>query len=50
VRGQIQASTVEAVSLMLPESTTTQFSLVISESTGTVCADESKHLLGKQCR
>jgi hypothetical protein len=41
VRGRIQALVVEAVSLMLFELAATQFSPVISESTGTVCADKS---------
>jgi hypothetical protein len=50
VRGRIQASAVEAVSLMLSELAATHFSLVISESTGTVCADKTKHQLGKQFR
>jgi hypothetical protein len=45
VRGRIQASTVEAISLMLSESATTHFSPVISESTGNVCADKSRSQL-----
>jgi hypothetical protein len=36
------AATVEAVSLMVSESATTQLSVTTSESTGTVCADESR--------
>jgi len=39
VRGQIQASTVEAVLLMLSKSAATQFLEMIFESNGTVCAD-----------
>ena len=45
MRGRIQASAVEAISLMLSESATTHFSPVISESTGNVCADKSRSQL-----
>ena len=50
MRGRIQASIGEAVSLMVSESAATQFSLTILESTGTLCADESMRQLWKQCR
>jgi len=50
VRTRIQASAGEAISLMVSESAATQFSLAISESTRTLCPDESMHQLWKQCR
>jgi hypothetical protein len=50
VRGRIHASVVEVVSLLLSESAATHFSLVISKSTGTMCANETKRQLGKQFR
>jgi len=49
VRGRIQAIAKEAVWLMVFESAATRFSLAISESTGTLCADESTQQLWKQC-
>jgi hypothetical protein len=50
VRGRIQPSAGEAVSLTVYESAATQFSLAISDSTGTLCADESLHQLWKKSR
>ena len=50
VRGRIQASTMEAVSLMFSDSTATQFSPVISESTTTMCPDKSMSQLWRQFR
>jgi hypothetical protein len=41
---------VEVVSFIICESTGTQFSVRISESSGTMCVDESRRQLGKQCR
>jgi hypothetical protein len=41
VRGRIQALTLEAVSLIIFESLATKFSMMITESTWTVRADES---------
>ena len=43
MRGRIQASAVEAVSLMPSELAATHFSLAISEATATLCPDESTH-------
>jgi hypothetical protein len=40
----------EVVSVTIFELAATPFLLAIAESTGTVCADESRRLLGKQCR
>jgi hypothetical protein len=48
VRRQIQASTREAVSVMISKSVATQFSMKISESTSVVWADESTSYLWKQ--
>jgi len=42
VRWRIQASPLQAISVMISNSMVTQFSLNIYESTGAVCADESK--------
>jgi hypothetical protein len=50
VRWQIHATTVEAMSLVVFESATTQHSVTTSESTGTVCADESRLQLWRQSR
>ena len=50
VRGRIQALAGDAVSFMLSESAATQFSLAISESTGTLWDDKSMRQLWKQCR
>jgi hypothetical protein len=50
VRWRIHPSTVEAVSLMVSESAATQLSVMISESTGTVCANESRIQLVRQSR
>jgi hypothetical protein len=50
VSGRIKDSAGEAVSLMLFESATTWFLVTISESSGTLCADESRRQLRKQCR
>jgi hypothetical protein len=41
---------VEAVSLMVFESAATQLSVMISESTATVCTDKSRLQLGRQSR
>ena len=43
VRRPIQTSGVEGVSVMISESSATQFLVTITESTGTVRADETKH-------
>jgi len=48
VRWRIHASALEAVLVMISEYARTQFSLTIYESTGAVCADESKRQLCKQ--
>jgi hypothetical protein len=40
----------EALSLMASESALTQLSVTFPESTGTVCADESRLQLGRQFR
>jgi hypothetical protein len=48
VRWPIQASAIKEVSLIMSESSATQFSVMITETTGTVCADETKCQLGKQ--
>ena len=50
LRCRIHASSVEAVSLRISKSTVTQFSLIISESTGVVCAVESMCHPWKQFR
>ena len=50
MRGRIKASAGEEVSLMVSESAATPFSLAISESTWTLCDDESTRQLSKQCR
>jgi len=50
VHGRIQASVVEAVSLMLSESAVTYVSLAISEATSTLCPDESTRQTWKHCR
>jgi len=42
VRRRNQASAREVVLVMIFESAATQFSMSISESTGTVCADQSR--------
>jgi hypothetical protein len=43
-------SSLETVSVMISELATTQFSLIVLESTGAVCADESMRHLWKQFR
>jgi len=48
MRGRIQASVVEEVSLMISESPTTQFYLSILESTWYLWADESRRKLLRQ--
>jgi hypothetical protein len=50
VRCRIQASPLQAVSLKISESAATQFLLTISESTGALCSDESKHHLLQRFR
>ena len=50
VRWRIQASSREALSLMVSESAATKFSLAISESIGTLCNDESTRQLWKHYR
>jgi hypothetical protein len=50
VRRRIPASPVEAVSLIVFESAATQFSLGILQSTGYLCADESRRQLWRQTR
>jgi hypothetical protein len=49
VRWRIQASSGKAMSLMVSESAATKFLLAISESIGTLCADESTRQLWKHC-
>jgi hypothetical protein len=50
VRSWIQASAGDVVSVMLYESTATQFSLAILGSTGTLCANVSTRQPWKHCR
>jgi hypothetical protein len=50
MRGQIQSSPVVAVSLIISQSAESQFSVTITEWTGTVGTDETKRQLGKQFR
>ena len=50
VRRPIQASAVERVSVMISKSSATQFSVTITESTGTVRADETKHQRWRKSR
>jgi len=50
VRKAIQGSAVKGVSVMISESSTTQFSVTITDLTGTVCTDKTECQLGKQCR
>jgi len=50
VRKQNQVSVREAVSVMIFELVETQFSVMISESTGTVCTDEPRLQLYRQSR
>jgi hypothetical protein len=45
-----QASAGEVVSVTIFELAATQFSVTISESSGTVCADESRLQIRKQSR
>jgi hypothetical protein len=41
---------VKGVSVMIYESSATPFSVTITKSTGTVCADKTERQLGKQFR
>ena len=50
MRKQNQVSVREAVSVMIFELVETQFSVMISESTGTVCTDEPRLQLYRQSR
>jgi hypothetical protein len=50
VRRQNRASAGEAVSLMILEPWAINFSVAISESSGTLCVNESTRQLWKQCR
>jgi len=47
MRRRIQASAVELVSLIIFESSGTQFLVTIFESSGIGCADESRRQLGR---
>jgi len=49
-RWRIHASALEPVSVMISESAVSQFSLIISKSTGSMCAGESIRHLWKQFR
>src|SRR4030067_198654 len=49
-RWPILASALKAVSLIISESSAPQFSVIITESTGTVRAYETKSQVGKQFR
>src|SRR3990172_7149520 len=49
-RWTILASALKAVSLIISESSAPQFSMIITESTGTVRAYDTKRQVGKQFR
>ena len=50
MRRQNRASAGEPVSVTISEPRATQFLVAIFELSETVCADESRRHLGKQCR